>query len=201
VSPLRRVFDIFPVPRLFADRLLASACLTVIDPHDIRTAWPPLALALIGVGGVLVPNQVVITIITPDDLIGTVTAVTVGLRAQSQLIGLALFYNRFVNELQNNVINYVVPAMFSVGIDDPTEITTIVSSLTAVPFYQLAAGIPQLQNPANYELVKEATIQGFSQSFLLPYYITIAFGVPACIAAAFMGDISKYMDDHVAVVL
>jgi hypothetical protein len=33
------------------------------------------------------------------------------------------------------------------------------------------------------------------------YFITIAFGVPACFAAALLGDVSKYMDDHVAVVL
>jgi hypothetical protein len=156
---------------------------------------------LIGVGGVLVPNQVIITIITPDDLIASVTALTVGLRAQAQVIGLAIFYNRFVSEVTANAYKYVVPAAFEAGIYSPAVITDLVTSLTAVPFSQYAPLVPQLQNPANYELVKEATIQCFSQSFLLPFYITIAFGVPACIAAAFMGDVSKYMDDHVAVVL
>ena len=29
----------------------------------------------------------------------------------------------------------------------------------------------------------------------------LAFGVVSIIAAAFLGDISKYMDDHVAVVI
>ena len=44
--------------------VLASAFLVLISPHDIRSAWAPIVLALIGVGGVLVPNQVVTTVIT-----------------------------------------------------------------------------------------------------------------------------------------
>jgi len=31
------------------------------------------------------------------------------------------------------------------------------------------------------------------------YYISIIFGTISIVAAAFLGDISKYMDDHVAV--
>ena len=158
-------------------------------------------LALVGVGGVLVPNQVIITIITPDDLIASVTALTVGLRAQAQVIGLSIFYNRLVHDVTKNAYSYIVPAMLEAGIYNATEITNLVTSLTGVPYYQLAPLIPELHNPANYEAVKEATIQCFSQAFVLVWYITIAFGVAACIAAAFMGDVSKYMDNHVAVVL
>lgn len=149
----------------------------------------------------LVPNQVIITVITPDDLIASVTALTVGLRAQAQVIGLAIFYNRFVSEVAVNAGKYVMPAMFQAGINNATTIMTMVTSLTAVPFHQYAPLIPELQIAANYDLVHEAVIQCFSRSFTLVYYITIAFGVPACIGAAFMGDLSAFLDNHVAVVL
>jgi hypothetical protein len=150
---------------------------------------------------VIVPNQVIITVITPDDLIASVTALTVGLRAQAQVIGLAIFYNRFVSEVTVNTYTYVVPAMFQAGVYNATTIKNLVTSLTAVPFDEYALLIPELQITANYDLVQEATIQCFSRSFTFIYYITIAFGVPACIAAAFMGDISAFLDNHVAVVL
>ena len=161
----------------------------------------PVILALIGVGGVLVPNQVIITVITPDDLIASVTALTVGLRAQAQVIGLAIFFNRFLSEVTVNAFTYVVPAMVKAGIYNATTIENMITGLTAVPFYEYAPLIPELRIAANYDLVLEATIQCFSRSFTLIYYITIAFGVPACIVAALMGDISAFLDNHVAVVL
>jgi hypothetical protein len=172
-----------------------------VNPHDIGTAFGPLVLALIGVGGVLVPNQVIITIITPDDLIASVTALTVGLRAQAQVVGIAMFYNRFKTEVTERATLTIGLAMVKSGIFNITEITTFVTTLTGVPFHQLAPTIPQLTNPTNYDMVREAGIVLFSESLKNVYWITVAFGVTACIGAAFMGDVSQYMDGHVAVVL
>jgi hypothetical protein len=58
-----------------------------------------------------------------------------------------------------------------------------------------------MADPAAYQAVGEAALQTFSTAFKLVYYITIAFGAPACVAAAFMGDVGKYMDENVAVKL
>jgi hypothetical protein len=158
-------------------------------------------LSLVGIGGVLVPNQVIITVITPDDLIATVTALTVGLRAQAQVIGISMFYNRFVHEVTKNAYKYVVPAMLEAGVYNATTITDLVTGLTAVPYKEYSLLIPELYYPKNYAAVHEATIQAFSHAYTLPYYITIPFGVTACIAAACLGDITPYLDNHVAVVL
>lgn len=181
---------------------LAAACLVIVDPHDIRTAIAPIVLSLIGTGGVLIPNQVIITVITPDDLIATVTALTVGLRAQAQVIGLSIFYNRFVTDVRKRAFKTVVPAMVTSGIFNATVIEGFILGLTSSPFNVLAPQIPQLARNATYmATVKEATTQCFSGSLNLVYYITIPFGVTACIVAAFMGDVSQYMDSHVAIVL
>lgn len=158
-------------------------------------------LALIGVGGVLIPNQVIITVITPDDLIGSVTALTVGLRSQAQVIGLSLFYSRLVTEVTKNALKDIVPPILAAGVYDAKVIIALVTSLTAVPFKDYVVRIPQLADPVHFAAVQEAAIQCFSQSFKSVYFITIAFGIPACIAASMMGDVSKFMDNHVAVVL
>lgn len=152
-------------------------------------------------GGVLVPNQIIITVITPDDLIGSVTALTVGLRAQAQVIGIAIFYNRFVHETKTNALDAVVPELVKAGVYNVHIITDFITGLTAVSFRELAPTIPQLSDPESYQRVMEACIQLFSKSFTYIYYVTIAFGVIACVASACLGDISQYMDDHVAVVL
>jgi hypothetical protein len=180
---------------------LASGCLVIVDPHDVRTVLPAVVLALIGVGGVLIPNQVVVTVITPDDLIGSVTALTVGLRSQAQVIGLALFYNRFEDKVLQNAYKYIVPVIVEAGVYNATVITNLVTGLTALPFRTLAADIPQLQNATHFAAVEESAIKCFSETFHFLWMITIPFGVTACIAALFMGDVSQYLDNHVAVVI
>lgn len=183
------------------DKRIGCACLVPIDGNDIRTAFAPVVLALIGVGGVLVPNQVIITVITPDDLIASVTALTVGLRAQSQVIGLALFYSRFVSEVTKNAYGTIVPAVVELGVFNIHTIENFVRGLTAQPIREWVPLIPALADPANVELVRQAAVACFMKSLDSVYLITIAFGVTACIASLCIGSVAEYLDNHVAVVL
>ena len=181
---------------------IASACMVLVNENNIHTAWAPIVLALIGVGGVLVPNQVIITVITPDDLIASVTALTVGLRAQAQVVGLAIFYNQLQNRVTKLSYELAVIPMVYAQIYDPVLIKEIIQGLTSHPFEYYQQTIPNFRdNPAQSKVVMAACIQVFIRSLKLVWYITIAFGVAACIAAALMGDVSQYMDKHVAVVL
>jgi hypothetical protein len=41
----------------------------------------------------------------------------------------------------------------------------------------------------------------YSEAYPYVYYTSIAFGSVAIVASCFLGDINKYMDDHVAVVI
>lgn len=93
--------------------------------------------------------------------------------------------------------------MIESGVYDLNVIKDFIYSLTAMSFSQLASTIPELgkAGSANYDAVREGTIQLFGESFRLVYLITIPFGVAACVVAALMGDISRFMDEHIAVVL
>ncbi len=168
------------------------------DPNRIVTAFVPAVIAMIGIGGVLVPNQVIITVISPDDLIGTVTALTLAVRAQAQVIGLAIFYNRFKNEVTKNSLKYLVSAALQVQWLDLEGITEMMTALTAVPFKEYAPMIPQLRDPANYQVMHEATVKVFTEAFRHVWFITIGWGVPAVIAALCLGNLSAYMDGHIA---
>jgi hypothetical protein len=176
----------------------------LIKEDNINTAWAPLVFALMGVGGVLVPNQVIITVITPDDLIGSVTALTVSLRSQAQVIGLAIFYNQLVAKITSGTYKYVVPAFFDIKFINGQTVTTITDMmhlLTAEPYRVFAEGFPELQTQQAYDVVLPAVRRTYIEAFQFVWYITIAFGVFACIAAACMGNVTKYLDNHVAVVL
>lgn len=189
-------------------------------------------LGLIGVGGVIVPNQVstvqerpililpvppkhvarqehtlmieqqvMITVITPDDLIASVTALTVGLRAQAQVIGLAIFFNRFIHEVTKNAYTTIVPAALTIGVYDVDKIEAMVRGLSAMTVKEYSQILPELAGPENLKLMVGATKVCFIGAFKLVYLITIAFGVTACVASMFIGNVGRYMDDHVAVVL
>jgi hypothetical protein len=112
-----------------------------------------------------------------------------------------MFYNRFKTEATKRATMTIGLAMVKSGIFDIAKITAFVTSLAGIPYHQLAPQFPELANPENYEMVRLAVVECFSESLKQVYWITVAFGVTACIGAAFMGDVSQYMDGHVAVVL
>lgn len=55
--------------------------------------------------------------------------------------------------------------------------------------------------PGAYEMVVAAGQVAYAEAYKYVYYVSIAFGSVSIVAACFLGDISKYMDDHVAVVM
>jgi hypothetical protein len=141
-------------------------------------------------------------VITPDDLIASVTALTVGIRAQAQVIGISIFYNQFLRQITKRAYTTLLPVLLIAGADSVAEIKGFVVGLTSTNYAELAKTIPGLvKSESLFEMGMKAEIELFGGALNWVYYITIPFGVTACIAAAFMGDVSRFMDDHVAVVL
>lgn len=71
-----------------------------------------------------------------------------------------------------------------------------------------ASLLPQLKEipgiagvPGAYEAVVLAGQVAYAEAYKYVYYVSIAFGAVSIVASVFLGNINKYMDDHVAVVM
>ena len=150
----------------------------------------------LGVGGIIVPAAVILTIISPDEVIATVTAITLSIRLIGGSIGYAIYFNVFENKLTDVLPTTVGIAVAKAGLpitEIPAFITALVAqNLTAVS--QIKGITPQILLSA-----QAAVTESYVQGFRMIYLVSIAFGGAAIISSVFLGDIRKYMVDRVAV--
>lgn len=96
---------------------------------------------------------------------------------------------------------YIGGALISANVTSPSVITSAIE-LTGASLIQEIALLPGIAN--NTELYDAVVLAGqvaFAESYKYVYYTSVAFGGVSIVAACFLGDIKKYMDDHVAVVM
>ena len=149
-----------------------------------------------GVGGIIVPAAIILTIVSPDEVIATVTAITLSIRLIGGSIGYAVYFNVFENKVTAVFPSIVGTAVIEAGLP-PTE---IVAFLTAIAAQNMTA-IAQLKGitPAILAAAQSGVSDAYVLGFQRVYYVSIAFGAAAIIASIFLGDIRKYMVDRVAV--
>lgn len=81
-------------------------------------------------------------------------------------------------------------------------VITEVIELTGASLLEEIKQIPGIAgNEKAYEAVVAAGQIAYSEAYKWVYYVSIAFGIMSILASCFLGDISKYMNDHVAVVI
>ncbi|KAI9877682.1 MAG: hypothetical protein M1830_003124 [Pleopsidium flavum] len=184
--------------------LMTAGCgsLAVANVHNLYQLWGLLVLAGLGIGGIVVPASIITTIICPDDLIATIAALTLAIRVIGGVVGYTVFYNVFVNKFVTNAKLYVGGAMvYKLGIKNVTYITEAIQ-LTGASLLEELKLIPGIgHNETAYRIVVGAGQMAYAESYKYVYFASIPFGCVAILAACFLGDISKYMDDHVAVVM
>jgi len=184
--------------------LMTAGCgaLAAADPHNIHTVYGILVVAGLGIGGIVVPASIITTIICPDDIIATVTALTLSIRVIGGCIGYTTYYNVFVNKFKTKIVYYVGGVMLTeLGITNETYIVNAITltGLSLVDQIKLIPGIAG--NETAYQMVLKAGQIAYSESYHWVYLVSIAFGGVSIICSAFLGNIEKYMDDHVAVVI
>ncbi len=82
------------------------------------------------------------------------------------------------------------------------ELIKAAITYTAVSLLDELKTLPGIgNNETAYAIVVAAGRLAYAAAYKYVYYASIAFGCVSIIAAAFLGDISKYMDDHVAVMM
>jgi len=87
------------------------------------------------------------------------------------------------------------------GIFNATIIEEI-GQLTGASLIQDILFLPGVDgNLTKWNALVLAGQESYAAAYPFVYYSSIAFGSVAIIASLFLGDISQYMDDHVAVVI
>lgn len=81
------------------------------------------------------------------------------------------------------------------------EIIKEAITLTGASLLEEMKQLPGLEDPLAWDAVVAAGQLAYAEAYKWVYYASIAFGGVSIIAACFLGDISQYMDDHVAVVM
>ncbi|KAJ5612150.1 hypothetical protein N7510_005344 [Penicillium lagena] len=169
---------------------------------NLYQLWGILVLAGLGIGGIVVPASIITTIICPDDLIATISALTLSIRVVGGGVGYTIYYNVFISKFIPLATEYIGGVMeMDLGITDPELIGEAIQLTGASLLTELKA-IPGIgTNETAYDMVVLAGQMAYAQSYKYVYYVSIAFGAISIIAACFLGSIEKYMTDHVAVVM
>jgi hypothetical protein len=75
-------------------------------------------------------------------------------------------------------------------------------ALTGASLLEEMKHIPGIgNNETAYQMVVKAGQIAYAASYKYVYYVSIAFEAVSIIAACSLGNINKYMDDHIAVII
>jgi hypothetical protein len=168
---------------------------------NLHAVYGILVVAGLGIGGIVVPASIITTIICPDDLIATIAALTLAIRVIGGAIGYTTYYNIFYNKFVPELTKRIILASIDVGIFNATVIRQA-GELTGASLINDMLYLPGVDgNVTKWNVLVLAGQESYAYAYPYVYYASIAFGSVAIIASLFLGDISKYMDDHVAVVI
>jgi hypothetical protein len=86
---------------------LGTGLMSLARPDNIGPVVVILIIAGLGIGGILVPASIITTIVCPDDLIATVSALTLSIRVLGGAVGYAVYYNVFYNKFVELAVEHI----------------------------------------------------------------------------------------------
>jgi hypothetical protein len=183
--------------------MMTAGCGALADARldNLNAVYGILVVAGLGIGGIVVPASIITTIICPDDLIATIAALTLAIRVIGGAIGYTTYYNVFYNKFVPILTKNIIIASVENGIFNATVIRDI-AELTGASLIQDILFLPGVDgNLTKWNALVLAGQESYAAAYPFVYYSSIAFGAVAILASLCLGDISKYMDNHVAVVI
>jgi len=177
-----------------------AGSLSVADRDNLPLVIGLLVLTGLGIGGIILPASIITTIVCPDELIATVTALTLSIRVLGGAIGYTAYFNVFINKFLPNAIKQVGGTMYAYNITDPALIGEAVL-LTANSLIDRIHDIPGVDNDEIWSAIVLAGQIAYADSYVWVYYTSIAFGAVSIFAACFMQNINHLITDRVAVVI
>lgn len=185
-----------------------TGAMSVGRPDNLSTMYGLVTLAGLGIGGIVVPASIISTIICPDDLIATITAITLSIRVIGGAIGYTIYYNVFIGKFkplaaqivgQDAIVGILAPMQTSTNasillpLNNLTVITELASYAGNAQFGLLKDALAKYAPdiPQAYDVIVTATQWAFTDAYAWVYYISIAFGSVSIIASLLLGDIKK----------
>ncbi|KAL2871532.1 putative MFS drug efflux pump [Aspergillus lucknowensis] len=161
--------------------LMTAGCgaLAIAKVDNLHQLWGILAVAGIGIGGIVVPASIITTIICPDDLIATISALTLSIRVVGGSIGYTIYYNIFISKFTPNAKYFIGGVMTTqLNITD-VELITEAIEYTGASLLDALHSIPGIAgNEVAYDAVVKAGQMAYAESYKWVYYASIGFGGP-----------------------
>ncbi|KAF2151602.1 MFS general substrate transporter [Myriangium duriaei CBS 260.36] len=197
-----------------------TGAVAVARPDNMSHTYAAICLACIGVGGIIIPVAIIAQIVCPDELLGTITAISLSIRFVGGAIGFSVYYNVFYKNVFSNIqsmvaietIIYKLGYVQGLSDGDQSYVTNLAQSiaqaeykvfdnLSAMAFAtpEVAARVPGLTLDQFRYQITQASHLAFAYAYRYPFWISIAFGGSCFILAFFLGDVSPYLTQHVAV--
>jgi hypothetical protein len=169
-----------------------------LNRDNVNLSVGLLIISGLGIGGIVVPASIMTTIICPDELIATVTALTLAIRVLGGAVGYSVYYNVFLEHFKKNVVYYVGGTAEKLGITSIAAITEIIN-LTGAGLINDIRLVPGAESDEAWNAIVLAGQIAYAHSYKYVYYVSIAFGSISIIASLFLKNIDHYMTDHIAV--
>lgn len=168
--------------------------LATIEPGDSTRSLIFAALAGIGFGAPLILIITGVQLSTPHHLIATATAVTTSARAVAATVFTAIYAAALTTRLDTNLPKDIGAAAIKAGLP-AKSLPAFIGALAGDD----AAALPKIPgvNPTIIGAGLVGLKHAFADSLRVVYIIAVPFGVLACIACLFLGDLRKTMNYHV----
>lgn len=165
--------------------------LSTIQPKDNFSAMAFVALAGIGFGSPLILVIAGVQLSTPHHLIATATAATTCSRAIAAAVFTAIFSAAFGARLEKYIPEYVSKAALQAGLPK-SSLEAFIKALSS----DNSAALKSISG-VNLEIINSgvsALKQAYADGLRVVFIIAVPFGVLACIASLFLGDLRKAMN-------
>lgn len=180
--------------------MIGFGLLAIVTPTRTTLAGFMISIACVGVGGIIIPASVITQLCTPDEYLGTVTALTFVMRVLGGGIGFTVYYyilNHDATLLFNATSRpdtlKLISLLVSQGFD-VAKITAFINALAINDQKGLLAmsGVTISLIEQCYTLAKPIWAEAFKNVWL----VTLAFSGVGLICSMFLGDVRKYMTNR-----
>ena len=183
--------------------------MSVANTHNLNTMYGLVLIAGLGVGGVIIPCSIIAQLVCPDDLIGTITAITLAIRYVGGAVGFAVYsnilYHKFLDSASiivaektiifGGLVNYTSEA----DLPFVEELVTLAADAQFAQLKQVLASSPLVISKNAYDMIVAATQEAWAEAYHWPFWASIAWGGACFVLSFFLGDIRRFLDNRVAV--